>query len=765
MLVVPCCIAVNAQRTVISFDKGWKFFEGDLKSGELVKFDDTYWRKLDVPHDWSIEGNYDRANKTGRGGGYLPNGIGWYRKQFTLPEGLAAQQIAIEFDGIMANSDVWINGHHLGHRPFGYVTIFYDVTPYLNWGKGTKNTIAVKADNSLQPASRWYSGAGIYRHTRLIATHPIAILPNGIFVTTPQVSPNKATVQVEVAVGNITAKQTPIILESSIIDATGKVVSSTKNSLVIGAKNVTSKQSIAVSNPTNWHIDKPYLYKAITKIWFGNKVLDQVETLFGIRTFRFDAASGFYLNDKAIKLKGICLHHDGGAVGAAVPLRIWEKRLQMLKEVGANAIRTAHNPMAPEFLDLCDKMGFLVMNETFDTWTAKKSNADYGYNLYFNDWWQRDTRDIVLRDRNHPSIILYSIGNEIRDNLKDSSGFKKYRDQQNLVHDLDGTRPVTMAIFRPNDAGVYNNGFVEIMDIVGQNYRENELVALHNAKPQLSVIGTENGHTRDAWLVLRDNPYMAGQFLWTGVDYLGEADWPNIGSSQGVIDRLGNPKPRTYERQSWWSDKPMVHIVRSAGNAGTGALVSDWTPADADTYDEANVQVYSNCDEVELFLNGKSLGSKTKPVDDAPRNWKATFERGTIKAVAKNKGTIVATHLLQTAEAASKIMLSVDKSTLANNFDDVVFVKATITDANGTRVPSSDETVTFSISGPGIITAIDNANIASHERYKSNQRQAFNGEVSAIIKATGPAGKIIIAATVKGLGKTSVHVNAIERKQ
>lgn len=750
---------VNAQRITRSFDNDWRFMQGDTSGAEQTAFNDAAWRKLDVPHDWSIEGSYDRNNKTGRGGGYLPNGIGWYRKQFSVPADYAKKKIAIEFDGIMANSDVWINGKHLGKRPFGYVSLYYDLTPYLQFGKN--NTIAVKVDNTLQPASRWYSGAGIYRHTRLIITNPVMIEKWGVFITTPEVSKAKAVVAVQTNIINTSAAAEQVVLHTSLIAPDGKEAGSLKTTQAVAAgKSVTVKQQIPVTAPAIWDIEQPNLYKAITKIVSANKVVDDLTTIFGIREFNFDAATGFYLNGKNMKLKGVCLHHDGGAVGAAVPLRIWEKRLEMMKQIGVNAIRTAHNPMAPEFLDLCDRMGFLVMNETFDTWTARKSNAEQGYNLYFNDWWEKDTRDIVMKDRNHPSVIMYSVGNEIRDNLKDSAGFKKYRDQQNLIHSLDGTRPVTMAIFRPNDAGVYQNGFVEMMDIVGQNYRENELVAVHKAKPQLKVIGTENGHTRDAWLVLRDNPFMAGQFLWTGIDYLGESDWPRIGHNSGLIDRIGRTKPRTFERQSWWSDKPMVHVVRSAGNAGVGELINDWSPTDVDTYDEANVQVYSNCEEVELFLNGKSLGAKSLPANAAPRTWKVTFERGSLKAVGKNKGAVVATEELHTAGEPSKIILSIDKTKLENNWDDVAFVKASVVDEKGIKIMRADNLVTFKINGPGIIAAVDNGSNSSHESYRGDKRQAYMGEVYAIIKASGAKGKITVTASAEGLGESTITIEA-----
>ena len=750
--------SLSAQRLVQNFDKDWRFLQRDTAGAEQTAFNDAKWRQLDLPHDWSIEGSYDKNNKTGRGGGYLPAGIGWYRKSFDVPTAFQNKKIFIEFDGVMANSDVWINGHHAGKRPFGYVSFIYDLTPHIKPGK---NVIAVKADNTLQPASRWYSGAGIYRHTRLIVTNQLHIDQWGVFITTPKVSETSATVSVQINLLNSLKTQQQITLETSIIDANGKQLGISKSNQTIAAAGTsTAQHQVILNNPVLWNVNQPKLYFAVTKVLVGNKISDEQVTTFGIRQFHFDAATGFHLNGKNIKLKGVCLHHDGGGVGAAVPLRIWEKRLETLKQLGVNAIRTAHNPMASEFLDLCDRMGFLVMNETFDTWAARKSNADKGYNLFFNEWWERDTRDIVLRDRNHPSIIIYSVGNEIRDNLNDSSGFKKYRDQQNLIHQLDGTRPVTMALFRPGESKVYTNGFVEIMDVIGQNYRENELVAVHNAKPQLKVIGTENAHSREAWLVMRNNPFIAGHFLWTGIDYLGEEDWPSVASGAGLLDKTGTPKPRGFERQSWWSEKPMIYIARRISNAGEGQFVSDWTPSDPDTYDEARIEIYSNCEEVELFLNDQSLGKKNHPADDAALTWNFAYKAGTLKAIGKNKNVIVATHELVTAGPPAKIKLTADKSSVKNDWDDVVFVTAIVVDANGRKCPNAHHMISFTMNGPGIIAAVDSGNRMSHESYKSHQRQAYQGECIAIIKASGSKGKINITATAEGLEQNGITLDA-----
>ena len=577
-------LSAQNSRSIINFDADWKFIQSDIKGAEAVSYDDSNWRKLDVPHDWSIEGAYDQNNTTGRGGGYLPSGIGWYRKSFTVNPADAKQKFFIEFDGVMANSDVWINGFHLGKRPYGYSSFSYDLTGHLKFGKNEKNILVVKADNSGQPASRYYTGAGIYRHVRLLKTSPVHVAQWGVYITTPEVSDKNALLKIQTEVMNESTSSSSIILATSIVDPSGKTIKTTETKQTIAAgKSVKIDQSVELTNPMLWDLEVRNLYKAITKISSGKSLLDNETTTFGIRSSKFEAATGYWLNGKNIKIKGVCLHHDAGALGAAVPLSAWERRFNLLKEMGVNAIRTAHNPVAPEFLDLCDRMGFLVMDETFDTWTAAKPGSEFGYNLFFNDWWQEDTRSMVQRDRNHPSIIIYSVGNEIRDNLNEPAGIKRYKDQQDFVHQIDPSRPVTMALFRPAISRVYVNGLADMMDIVGQNYREKELVAAHLEKPERIVIGTENAHDLNQWLALRDNQFMSGQFIWAGYDYLGEARWPSISFDLGLFDRTGGWKPLGLQRQSWWSDKPVVHIVRKDDNGGVGNWVANWTPVDMGT--------------------------------------------------------------------------------------------------------------------------------------------------------------------------------------
>jgi beta-galactosidase len=750
------------QRVVVPFDANWKFVKEDVSGAEKVDFNDESWRTLSVPHDWGVEYPFARTNPSGRGGGYAVTGIGWYRKSFTVTETDAKKRFFIEFDGVMMNSDVWINGNHVGKRPYGYISFQYELTKYLNVGAGNKNVIAVKADNSLQPASRWYTGSGIYRHVRLITTDNVHVDKWGVFVSTPEVSDAKATVHTQTAVINQSNSKADIVLQTDIVAPDGKVVKSTEVKQTIAAgKFVEINQDIIVDQPQLWTLEKTNLYKAVTKVKSGKIVLDNYTTTFGIRAIKFDSETGFSLNGKNIKIKGVCLHHDGGAVGAAVPLRVWERRLELLKAVGANGIRTSHNPVSPEFLDLCDKLGFLVMNETFDTWNAKKSSANYGYNMYFTDWWEKDTHDQVVRDRNHPSVVIYSIGNEIHDNLNDSTGFRKYKMQQDLVHSLDPTRPVTMALFRPALSKVYENGFADLMDVVGQNYRENELIAAHDKNPKRKVIGTENRLEQQAWLALRDKPYMSGQFLWTGIDYIGEADWPEVVHGSGLLDRTGMTKHIGYQYQSWWSDKPMVFTMRKEQNAGAGNWVSDWTPTDIDTYDEAKVQVFSNCDEVELFLNDKSLGVKSRPDDNASaRVWSFTFHKGVLKTIGRNKGQVVATQELKSAGSPAKIILSVDKKSIENSWDDVSYITATVVDENGTPCLVADNQLTFTVTGAGNLAGTDNGDLTSTEMFSSPKRFVYKGVCIALVKANANSGAITVKASADGLKEASITLEA-----
>jgi beta-galactosidase len=766
-------------RVTQSFDPGWRFLKGDAPGAEQPDFADAAWRAVDVPHDWSIEGPFDEQAPTGGDGGFLPSGIGWYRKCFALPAGDAARRVFIEFDGVMANSEVWINGHSLGRRPSGYVSFRYELTGQLNFGPGPTNLLAVRTDTSGQPASRWYAGAGIYRHVRLVTTNPIHLEAGSTFVTTPQISDAEARISVQTIVRNDTAAAIAATVATRCIDPAGAIVATVSAPVQLPPQaTVNVTYYVSLPQPQRWELAAPRLYRAVTRVLVGADATDEETVTFGLREAHFEPATGFWLNGKNFKLQGVCLHQDGGAFGVAVPLGVWEQRLTELKKLGVNALRTAHNAVAPEFLDLCDRMGFLVMDEFFDAWTVAKRPYDYA--RYFNEWALIDARDTIRRDRNHPAIVLYSAGNEIHDTPRPELAKRALRSLLDVYHREDPTRAVTQALFRPNRSHDYDNGLADLLDVVGQNYRESEILAAYHQKPTRKILGTENGHNLRVWLACRDHPFYSGQFLWSGIDYLGESRrWPMIAYGSGLLDRTGIPKARAFERQSWWSDRPMVAIVRRTGAdrppetdpgyedpaAPTAPLarptvLADWTPKDFAPHEE-DVEVYSNGERVELFLNGRSLGAQPRHADDSPRSWKVAFAPGSLKAVAQNAGQIVATAELRTAGPPARLALTVDRAQLAPIWDDVARVEVSVVDEQGVLVPDAADEISFAVAGPGVIAAVDNGDNSSHELFQSTGRKAYQGRCFAFVKATAAPGRMTLAASAPGLAGASVALETI----
>jgi beta-galactosidase len=774
LFLLPSAVTAANARITESLDANWHFFKGDAPGAEQPQFDDHAWRKLNVPNDWSIAGPFCETNPAGGAGAYLPTGVAWYRKEFTLPENDSNQCVFVLFDGVMANSDVWINGVHLGHRPYGYVSFYYELTGHLKFGAGQTNVLAVRTDTSQQPASRWYAGSGIYRNVHLIVTDPLHFTQWGVFVCTAKISATRATVKIQMTLTNEAAANHKFILQTQLISPNGKIAVSDETASEIVAHDCeTYSRQIAVSNPQLWDLDSPNLYQAVTEIRSGGKIVDAETNTFGIRDAQFKAATGFWLNGRNFKIKGVCLHAEVSAFGAAVPLSVWAEYLKTLKALGVNAIRTAHNPPAPEFLDLCDRMGFLVMDEMFDCWTVGKN--PYDYHLYFRKWSKIDVRDTVRRDRNHPSIIIYSAGNEIHDTPHAELAKSILSTLLKVCHAADPTRPVTMALFRPNVSHDYDDGLADMLDVVGQNYRENEILAAHEQKPTRKILGTENHPDRRTWVYLRDNPPYAGQFLWSGMDYLGESrHWPVIAAGSGLLDRTGEIKPIGYEQASWWSDKPMVYMTRRVApservSADPGftpldrpqVLFPDWTPKNSAPHVE-NVEVYSNCKQVELFLNGKSLGAQTIHADASPRVWKVNFEPGTLKAEARNDGKVVATDELRAAGKPEKIVLTMNHRTLDDDWNDVAFVRAVVVDKHGVRVPRANNLISFKVSGPGVIAAVDNANNSSHEPFQASERKAYEGRCVASIKANANSGRIVVTASSPNLESGKIVIGARE---
>jgi beta-galactosidase len=788
-----------AQRQRLSMDPGWRFTLGDPAGAERPGFDDREWRRLDVPHDWSIEGTpREDAPATGRGG-FLPTGVGWYRKAFRLPADARGRTTRLEFDGVYMNSDVWINGVHLGRRPYGYTSFVYDITQHVVSGV---NVVALRVDNSRQPNSRWYTGSGIYRHVWLTAMDPLHVVHWGQHVTTPRVDSARAEVAVRTRVENDHRAARQGVLRSVVLDGTGREVSRAEAAFSLAAgEEAELGQQLDVTSPRLWSVETPHLYTLRSEVLDGGRVTDRTSTTFGIRSIAYEKTQGFLLNGARVKMKGVNLHHDGGAVGAAVPERIWEHRLALLKAMGTNAIRTAHNPPAPEFLDLCDRMGFLVMAEAFDEWTVGK--VPEGYHKYFAEWSERDVVDFVHRDRNHPSIVLWSAGNEIGEQTT-PDGVQVLRRLLDIFHREDPTRPVTTG----NDQ-IHADGrpasveFLNALDIVGYNYvdrwhERREIFAEQDRHdhPEWKMIGTESGNvfqSRDEryslgtdpavvrpnytsgmiqaerrwkWIAMRD--YFAGDFMWTGVDYLGESFWPFKGFASGAVDIIGRPKDAYYLYQSLWTDRPVLHLFPHWNWPGREGQVIP-------------VLAYTSCNIVELFLNGRSLGEKrlefpaqgtsggwntyALPVVNATTNdlhlsWDVPYEPGVLRAVGKRRdGTVACEAEVRTAGRPAAIRLAADRDTITAAPGDVALVRFEIVDSAGTVVPTADNEVSFSVSG-GSILALDNADLQNHDPYQSDRRRAFNGRGLAIVRATAP-GALRLSASADGLPSASVSVTVV----
>ncbi|HTR21492.1 MAG TPA: glycoside hydrolase family 2 TIM barrel-domain containing protein [Gemmatimonadales bacterium] len=788
-----------AQRQRYSMDPGWRFFLGDPAGAERTDFKDNLWRRVELPHDWSIEGTPTQNAPGGGRVGYFPTGIGWYRKAFRMPDGSSGREAWLEFDGVYMNSDIWINGVHLGKRPFGYIGLTYDISKHLVSGV---NVVAVRVDNSAQPNSRWYSGSGIYRHVWLTLVDPLHVGHWGTYVTTPRADSAGADLVVRTRVDNDATTSRQGTLRSVVLDAAGHEVARADTSFTLAAgQHADIEQRFQVAAPRLWSVETPNLYSLRSEILNGKRSADGLTTSFGIRTIAYDKDRGFLLNGRHVKMRGVNLHEDGGAVGSAIPERIWGMRLERLKAMGANAIRTSHNPPAPEFLDLCDRLGFLVMAEAFDEWTIGK--VPEGYHKYFAEWSERDVTDFIHRDRNHPSIVLWSAGNEIGEQTT-PDGADVLRRLVGFFHREDPTRPVTTG----NDQ-IYADGhpatlaFLEAEDIVGYNYvdrwhERRELFAEQDRHdhPDWKMVGTESGTLFQSlderyslgsdstvvrpnyaagmmeaerlwkWITLHD--YFAGNFMWTGVDYLGESFWPFKGFGSGAVDIIGHPKDSYYLYQSLWTDRPVLHLLPHWNWPGRKGQVIP-------------VLAYTNCNSVELFLNGRSLGEKrlefpaqgtsggwnsyALPVVNATTNdlhlsWDVPYEPGELKAVGKKRdGTVACQAETRTAGTPSAIRFSVDQDTIAADPGDVALVTFEIADSNGTVNPTADNLVHVSVSG-GFILALDNADMQNHDPYRSDRRRAFNGRLLAIVRAAQPKdGVLHISASADGLRGASVTIH------
>jgi beta-galactosidase len=778
--------APAADRVTTPLSDGWRFVQGDPEGAETAGLDDSKWAPVSVPHDWAIAGPFDVNARAGGAGGFLPTGVAWYRKVLDVRPA-PGRRVFVELDQVMERSGVWINGHHLGHRPSGYVGLRYDVTDFLR--TDGPNVLAVRADTSFAPSSRWYAGSGILGKVRLIETGDVHIEQGGVFVSTPSVATKEAILRVGVDIVNDGRTDSRAGLEITITDPDGKVVAhqSVNPEAIAAARSRPYGIGVGIPTPRLWDLDSPNLYRATVRVIGADGQVGDSETVpFGVRTAEFKADTGFWLNGKNIKLKGVAVHADGGALGGAAPLAVWRQRFTALKALGVNAIRTAHNPPSPQVLDLADQMGFVVMDELFDQWNVAKTPGDY--HLFFSDWSKRDARDMLRRDRNHPSVVIWSAGNEIHDTAYPVQAKAALKSLLDVMHATDPTRPVTMGLFRPNVTGDYDNGLADMLDVVGQNYRENELTAAHEAKPTRKIIGTENSHARGSWVTVRDYAPYAGMFLWTGVDYLGEADrsgWPNIDNPAGLLDRTGALKISGMQRSGWWNETPVIHVVRNAApaappppNDGAGpapapalptmiavatprpkiAIADDWTPADLSPHPET-IEVYSNCPSVEVSLNGKALGAKPLPADGSPRQWSVTFAPGEVVATCGASGP---RDVLRTAGKPARIVLTTDDKAVGSTFDDLAIVRAQVVDAKGVVTPSSDAAITFSVSGAGRFVAADNAAPTDHTPFASSTRQAWRGKATAFVRGSGAGGAVTVQASAPGLKGATLTLPAVK---
>ena len=786
VLFTHCTSKRAVERSILNFDKDWKFQLGDASGAEAVKFDDSSWRKLNVPHDWSIEGVFSDKYPATPGGGALPGGIGWYRKSFQISKDELESSVFIDFDGVYENSEVWINGHSVGKRFYGYSSFRYELTPYLIPGE---NIIAVKVDNSAQPNSRWYSGSGIYRNVWLVTTGKTHVDHWGTVVTTPEITDAMAKVKFTAQIKNHLKDGQKLMVKTVIVDPSGKeVVTGKMDSNGVKDSILSVSFDFDVKNPVLWNLDTPKLYSAVTRVFVDGDLTDNYTTPFGIRSFKFDIDKGFSLNGKYIKINGVCDHHDLGCLGTAINRRALERQIELLKGMGCNAIRTSHNPPAPELLELADQMGMIIMDEAFDMW--KKPKNPYDYHTVWDQMHKKDLQDLIRRDRNHPSVIIWSIGNEIPEQW-DSTGITIAKELAGYVHELDPTRPITSAL---NDPQPYNNIYRSgALDLVGYNYHQNTFPNFPKDFPGQKFIATETvsalmtrgvydmpseeirrwpveknwkgpkpnadntcssydncstpwGSTHEeTWKVIKKHDFLSGQFIWTGFDYLGEPTpywWPSRSSYFGIIDLAGFPKDVYYMYQSEWTKKDVLHIF------------PHWNWTKGQTID---IWAYSNAEEVELFLNDKSLGVKKKQGDDLHLMWKVPFTPGTLKAISRTGGKQVLVQEVKTAGAPAKLIVTADHSTIKADGTDLSFVTIDVVDANGTIVPNADNLVKFQIEGGGAIVGVDNGDPVSHESFKAPQRKAFHGKCLVVIQAGEKAGTIKLTANSDGL-----PVNAIE---
>ena len=793
--VILCsCHSTDALRSSEDFNFDWRFSLGDAQEWSAENFDDSQWRELHLPHDWSIEGNFSKDNPSTPGGGALPGGIGWYRKHFSTPELSDGKRVWVEFDGVFMNSTVYVNGQEMGTRPYGYSSFRYDITSALHPEAGADNLIAVRCDNALQPNSRWYAGCGIYRDVRLTVVPAVHVAWNGTFVRTPSNGEVAVTVEVE----NGTQEPCEAEIAQRVLDANGRAVAGSSRTVSLSAGLNTVEDSVNLASYTCWDVTNPYLYTLETTVNIGGKAADRYLTRFGVRSCEWDKDRGFLLNGREMKLLGVCLHHDSGALGTAVHRRALQRQLQILKDMGVNAIRTSHNPPAPTLLELCDEMGFVVIDEGMDMWRKRKTAYDYA--RFFDEWHERDIRDFVQRDRNHPCVIMWSAGNEIleqwnssEDDIKNltaeqanllmnfMSSLPQYEssdDNPNILlakhlaaifKDMDPTRPVTAGL---NETAPSNNLIRSgALDILGFNYHTWDYDKVREWYPDSPMYGSETvsglqsrgvyfqpsdvemkvpahwsqtyetpHHQCPAydswhapwsdlhewgWYTIKERPYMAGTFVWTGFDYLGEPtpySWPSRSSYFGIVDLAGFPKDVYWMYQSEWTDKPVLHLFPH-WNWNEGDVIDVWA-------------YYGQADEVELFLNGKSLGRSSKEGSRLHAQWlRVPYEPGVIEAVSYKDGAEVMRDRRETTGEPVALKLTADRTVIDADGYDLSYVTVEAVDSEGRAVPTADLMLHFDVKGAGELAGVDNGNAADTLSLKGHDKALFSGKALGIVRS------------------------------
>ncbi len=769
------------------FDFDWNFQLTDDSAAIAPNYDDSDWRQLDLPHDWSIEGTIAADNPMGNDGGYFPTGIGWYRKIFEVPADWKGQVVSIEFGGVYMNSEVYINGQFLGKKPYGYTAFSYDLTPYLKYGE--QNVIAVKVDNSIQKNCRWYSGSGIYRHVWLNVENPVHFEKWGVTITTPQVSDEQALIMVNADVVNESEDSQELIVEVTVKDDLGN--STHRDDFSFQPKAIKNTEfEIELHNPHLWSPDDPYLYTAevILKDQEG-QILDKMTEHFGIRSIEYSAEKGFLLNGKSILLNGGCVHHDNGSLGTKAYDRAEERKVELLKNGGFNAVRTSHNPPSEAFLDACDRLGLLVIDEAFDGWrSAKAPQAPFDYSLHFDEWWQRDIEAMVLRDKNHPSIVMWSIGNEIIERTEPQA-VETARMLANHVRKLDSTRPVTSAMTTWGQGWEIFDPLMAEHDIAGYNYQLWRAEDDHKRVPDRVIVNTES-YPKNAffiWDLVDKHPYIIGDFVWTAIDYLGESGigryfypgeltgqhwekdfFPIHGAYCGDIDLIGWRKPINHYRSMLYNDHEKLYMAVKEPSPDSGDItVTDWGVWPTweswkwPGYEGKTIQVevYSKYSAVRLYLNDVLIGQKpTNREEQFKAVFDVVYESGTLKAVGIDDGAEVENTILETAGEAHAIKLTPDRTELFANGQDLSFVWVEVVDSEGQLVPNADHLLHFTISGEGVIEGVDNSNLADEFPYVSNERKACNGRAMVVVKSTRKSGEIILKVKAEGLDSGEVKM-------